>query len=103
MGFLNLFKDSGYDIDNLFRRLGIQAVRLETAPLTYQEFALPKKSGGERTISVPNDELKKLQRLLLGRLKRLPKGLKRQLGWLKMPLTKLSRQRRPLAGRLRRV
>jgi RNA-directed DNA polymerase len=52
----------------LFRRLGILAPQLQSITTDYQEFTLPKRSGGQRTIHAPNPKLKEIQRTILIRL-----------------------------------
>lgn len=63
-------------VDELARRLGTSAAALQSFPIAYHTFTLPKKSGGTRTITAPSPELKKLQRTilrkLLGKLKAHP-------------------------------
>jgi uncharacterized protein (TIGR03067 family) len=59
---------SGLDVEELARRLGLPAERLETASTDYQQKTIPKRSGGTRLLSVPAAELKELQRRLLRRL-----------------------------------
>ncbi|KKK50571.1 hypothetical protein LCGC14_3123690, partial [marine sediment metagenome] len=53
-------------------RLGVPLMELESVDTSYQEFNVPKRSGGTRRIAAPNPKLKALQRRinrrLLGRL-----------------------------------
>jgi uncharacterized protein (TIGR03067 family) len=58
----------GFGVEELARRLGLPADSLEAFPVTYQQKAIPKRSGGLRRLSVPGDDLKALQRRLLRRL-----------------------------------
>ena len=51
-----------------FRRVGILPPQLQRIPTEYQEFALPKRSGGQRKIHAPNPKLKEIQRTILLRL-----------------------------------
>jgi len=74
MGFLeslrNLFRapDSGFDVEELARRLGMDVAALRSARVTYHAFDVPKRSGGTRRISAPSDDLKTLQRRILRKL-----------------------------------
>jgi hypothetical protein len=62
-----------YDLDELALRLGVPAVALRTAAPTYAIFAIPKRSGGTRTIAAPDAPTKAVQRRVLRRLlARLP-------------------------------
>ena len=58
----------GRDIGELSRRLDLSAETLESFQPTYHEFTIPKRSGGLRTITAPDKELKQLQRTILRRL-----------------------------------
>ena len=53
---------------DLSRRLRLTASSLQSAPVRYNEFTIPKRSGGTRTILAPEPDLKELQRRLLHRL-----------------------------------
>lgn len=65
--------ENGRTMAQLAPRLGISDDRLNTVPITYHTFQIPKRSGGLRTICAPSEELKQIQRTLLNRLlKRLP-------------------------------
>ena len=65
------FRDgSGFGVEELARRLGLPADRLRTLQPSYQQRRIPKRSGGQRLLSVPSDELKQVQRRLLRRLLR---------------------------------
>ena len=55
-------------VDELARRLGATREQLEGFQPVYQEFDIPKQSGGKRRISAPSPELKALQRKILKRL-----------------------------------
>lgn len=59
-----------FTIDDLAARIGVQVSNLRIARTSYRTFNLPKRSGGTRTISSPNDELKRVQRQILRRLLR---------------------------------
>ena len=47
---------------DLSRRLRLTASSLQSAPVRYNEFTIPKRSGGPRTILAPEPDLKELQR-----------------------------------------
>jgi RNA-directed DNA polymerase len=71
MGFLRRLlsrPDTGRGVDELGRRLGLTVEELLAVPITYREFAIPKRSGGSRTISAPDGPLKGLQRRIRRRL-----------------------------------
>ncbi len=77
MGIFSLFKGkgetSGRDLNELARRIGIDAELLRAINPIYREHQIPKRSGGMRTIHAPEPKLKELQRLILKRvLGRLP-------------------------------
>jgi RNA-directed DNA polymerase len=59
---------AGHDIDELARRLGIDAGQLSATRPAYTEFTIPKRSGGTRRILAPSPDLKALQRQILRRL-----------------------------------
>jgi uncharacterized protein (TIGR03067 family) len=59
---------SGFGVDELARRLGLPVEQLRDFRPSYQERRIPKRSGGERVLAIPTDELKALQRRLLRRL-----------------------------------
>jgi len=52
----------------LARRLRMSLRELEGVRPTYRSFQIPKRSGGRRTILVPDDRLKSLQRRILRRV-----------------------------------
>ena len=58
----------GFGVDELARRMGVPVAQLSDCQPSYQERRIPKRSGGERVLSVPSEELKSLQRRLLRRL-----------------------------------
>jgi RNA-directed DNA polymerase len=60
----------GFDVAELARRLGVPAEQLQSCRPDYRPRLIPKRSGGRRVLSIPSDELKSLQRLLLRRLLR---------------------------------
>jgi retron-type reverse transcriptase len=55
-------------VAELARRLGVAETELRFAPITYRSFRIPKRTGGYRTLQEPNEDLKRVQRLLLRRL-----------------------------------
>jgi uncharacterized protein (TIGR03067 family) len=59
---------SGFDVEELARRLGLSAGQLQGVDVSYRLRPIPKRSGGQRVLAIPNDELKSLQRRLLRRL-----------------------------------
>jgi retron-type reverse transcriptase len=58
----------GFGVDELARRLGLDAGRLSACPVRYRAFEIPKRSGGLRRIDAPEDELKQVQIAILRRL-----------------------------------
>jgi hypothetical protein len=71
MGFLAwLLHGRGHGVDELARRLKIDADALARIEPSYEEFSIPKRSGGMRTIEAPSPELKSVQRQILRRLLR---------------------------------
>ena len=66
--FRRLVWGRGHDVDELARRLGVEAGALRSFEPRYREFTIPKRSGGRRRILAPNDETKQLQRRVLRRL-----------------------------------
>jgi RNA-directed DNA polymerase len=57
-------------IGELCQRLGVSEDQLRNVPVTYNQFQIPKRSGGTRTILAPNDALKAIQRTILHKLLR---------------------------------
>ncbi len=69
MGFFSwLLKGSGYDVDELARRLDLPEEQLRQTQPRYREFFIPKRSGGRRRILAPDDPTKRLQHRILRRL-----------------------------------
>jgi len=69
MGFLDwLLQGRGHGVEELARRLKIDADALARIEPSYQEFSIPKRSGGKRTIEAPSPELKSVQRQILRRV-----------------------------------
>jgi len=74
MGLRDLIKgmlgsrDSGFGVQELARRLGLDEESLRAVEVSYDQFAISKRSGGTRIIQSPNRELKHLQRRILHRL-----------------------------------
>lgn len=58
----------GHGVDELARRLDMEVRELRRFRPTYDQFTVPKRSGGSRRIFAPADDLKKLQRRILRRL-----------------------------------
>jgi hypothetical protein len=58
----------GHGVDELARRLDVEARELRRFRPAYTEFRIPKRSGGTRRILAPGDDLKNLQRRILRRL-----------------------------------
>ena len=58
----------GHDSGELARRLGLPLLQIQAAEVAYQEFTIPKRSGGQRSIAAPHPALKDLQRRILRRL-----------------------------------
>ncbi len=58
----------GRPVAELARRLGIAEPDLRAIEPQYQEFTIPKRSGGRRTILSPSPALRAAQRLILRRL-----------------------------------
>ena len=62
-----------FDIHDLARRTGLTLEELRAAQPAYRRVTVPKRSGGERLLLVPDDATKALQRRLLRRvLARVP-------------------------------
>ena len=65
--------EQGRDLDELGRRLGMSAEKLAAFAPAYRQFTIPKRTGGTRTITAPDQPTKVLQRRILRRLlSRLP-------------------------------
>ena len=85
LGLLNPYKEQhkghrkrakagkGLGINELARRLGMEVDELKRFDPSYTRTSIPKKRGGQRTLHVPNDKTKQLQRRIL---RLLLKGLK---------------------------
>ncbi|MFP4054195.1 MAG: reverse transcriptase family protein [Phycisphaerae bacterium] len=52
----------------LANRLGLSAAALESVPVGYRSFTIPKRSGGRRTLHEPVPQLKAVQRTILRRV-----------------------------------
>jgi uncharacterized protein (TIGR03067 family) len=61
---------SGFGVEELARRLEWDAAELSALQPNYREFLIPKRSGGQRRLCAPDDQLKDLQRRILHRLLR---------------------------------
>jgi RNA-directed DNA polymerase len=67
MGLFDFLK-KGLGVAELADRIGVPETQLRSVTPTYREFTIPKRSGGSRRISAPDDSLKRLQRQILKRL-----------------------------------
>lgn len=65
--WLRLF-ERGRTLDDLERWLGLERGTIHDVPREYSQFQVPKRSGGQRTISVPCPQLKHVQRTILRKL-----------------------------------
>lgn len=69
MGFLSwLLWGRGYGLRDLARWLDVDAGELRRFQPEYRRFTIPKRSGGNRRILAPDENLKQLQRRILRRL-----------------------------------
>jgi retron-type reverse transcriptase len=72
-------RGTGLGLMDLSRRLRLPVTDLQLTPVRYDQFTIPKRSGGTRTILAPQPKLKALQRRvlrrLLGRLKAHPAAM----------------------------
>jgi len=68
--WLRARRGRGLGVAELARRLGIDAEQLRAVEPRYHARAIPKRRGGQRVLLIPDPELKKLQRRILGRLLR---------------------------------
>ena len=55
----------GLSVAELARRLGVDVAQLHGLQPTYQPRRIPKRSGGQRLLSIPSDELKAMQKRVL--------------------------------------
>jgi hypothetical protein len=62
------FDGKGLGVDELARRLGMDAAGLRAFAPAYREARIPKRSGGTRRLLVPDGRTKALQRRILRRL-----------------------------------
>ncbi len=62
------FPGRGHGVDELARRLDVDASWLLAVEPRYEHFTIPKRGGGRRDILAPERELKTLQRRILRRL-----------------------------------
>jgi hypothetical protein len=58
----------GRGVEELARRLGVGEAELRALVPRYRPFAIKKRSGGQRVIDEPEEQLKRVQRLILRRL-----------------------------------
>ncbi len=69
MGFFSwLLWGSGKGVKELAAWLDVEPHRLKQIKPEYRRFTIPKRSGGERQISAPSDDLKRIQQRILRRL-----------------------------------
>jgi len=61
-------EDKDLGVEELTRRLELPAEKLRATNIAYQQFTIPKKSGGQRKIITPGPALKDLQQRILRRL-----------------------------------
>ncbi|WP_165700662.1 reverse transcriptase family protein [Alienimonas californiensis] len=62
------WRGKGFDIEELARRCGLTAHRLQNHQPSYHTATIPKPSGGERTLTIPDPATMDLQRTLLRRV-----------------------------------
>lgn len=67
-GVLKRLFNSGYDVRELARRLALMPQDLEEIEPAYEEFRIPKRSGGHRAIAAPEPSFREFQRRVLRRL-----------------------------------
>lgn len=60
--------EKGREAGQLAVRLGCSLDALAAVAIAYQQFVIPKRSGGQRVIHAPEPSLKKVQRTILNRL-----------------------------------
>jgi hypothetical protein len=58
----------GLGVEELARRLGVGEAELRALAPRYRQFEIKKRSGGRRVIEEPEEQLKRVQRLILRRL-----------------------------------
>lgn len=63
-----VFRRKELSVEELARRLGVTEEELREARVEYKEAFVRKRSGGNRRLLIPGDELKSLQRRILRRL-----------------------------------
>lgn len=68
IAWLNAKFGRGHNVEELARRLGIPADELRAFKPSYREAMIPKRSGGQRKLFVPDVQTKQLQRMLLRRV-----------------------------------
>ncbi|HMF11919.1 MAG TPA: reverse transcriptase family protein [Gemmataceae bacterium] len=61
---------AGHGVEELARRLSLDAETLRAVRPSYRKVHVPKRSGGQRLLCVPDENLKALQRTILRRLLR---------------------------------
>ncbi len=63
-----VFRRKELPVEELARRLGITEDQLHETSISYKETFIRKRSGGNRRLMIPNNDLKSLQRRILHRL-----------------------------------
>lgn len=63
-----VFRKKELSVEELARRLEVSEEQLREASIGYKETFVRKRSGGNRRLMIPNDDLKALQRRILRRL-----------------------------------
>lgn len=66
--WLRAKRGKGMGIAELAKRLGVPEDELRNIDISYHEAFIPKRNGGSRRLLIPNEKLKRLQRLILHRL-----------------------------------
>ncbi len=66
--WLRARRGKGMGIAELAKRLGVAEDELRNIDISYHEAYIPKRNGGSRRLLIPNEKLKRLQRLILHRL-----------------------------------
>ena len=60
--------DPGHNLEELASRLKVKPSELQSLKPNYRSFFIKKRAGGLRTIEAPDDQLKRMQRLILRRV-----------------------------------
>lgn len=62
------FRRKEHSVEELAKRLGVTEDQLRETSIGYKETFIRKRSGGNRRLMIPNDDLKSMQRRILRRL-----------------------------------